>query len=390
MSHAPYILIAVGNRPHFIKLAPVVRACQEAGVPFRLLHTGQHSDNNMSQQFFDQLDIPKPDIVLVSQGRSHGAMTASILHDSEEIMLRDTPAGVLVFGDTNSTLAVALAAKKLGLWVGHVEAGPRMQHAKLTNPEEINRAIVDRISSVNFCGDQDSVANLTRENLAPSIEFVGDVMLDSFLQFRDRAIALDGPGAQAARRFPDGFIFSTFHRAENVPLGDHDAAVRLAKFLQTTPLPMLLALHPRTRRALDEAGLLHEVITCERLHVIEPTGYLETLQALQLCRFVASDSGGLQKEAYFSGKRVAFYLNDTPWQPLAKAGWVKCFGEIAAGAGWEGVTEWAMAPPPPRMPADAFGDGSAGRLIAQRLLTVTGGAGNGLNEEGHLSPPLAS
>lgn len=305
------ILTIVGARPQFIKASVVSRAiARQPGLYETIVHTGQHFDENMSDIFFNQLGIPRPNHQLSIHGGSHGEMTGRMLTEIELILMAEKPDRVLVFGDTNSTLAGALAAAKLHIPVAHVEAGLRSFNLRM--PEEINRILTDQISDILFCPTDAAVRNLEREGFShKSVEVmqVGDVMQDSALFFAQRAPPYFVKGVT------DGFILATLHRAENT-----DEPTRLASIVAAlnkvhrTQAPVVLPLHPRTRQAIQRAGLSLNVA------VIEPIGYLEMIDLLRRCELVLTDSGGVQKEAYFFGKACVTLRDQTEWVELVEIG----------------------------------------------------------------------
>src|SRR5690554_5906903 len=305
------VLTIIGARPQFIKASVVSRSIQQAeGIEEIILHTGQHFDANMSDVFFNQLGIPKPDIQLDIHGGSHGEMTGRMLAEIEQALLEHKPDRVLVYGDTNSTLAGALAAAKLHIPVAHVEAGLRSFNMQM--PEEINRILTDQISSVLFCPTDSAMANLEREGFNDKpiqVLQVGDVMQDSAEFFAQRAHAPQGFAVA------DGFILTTLHRAENTDNPERLAAiVQALNHLHQQVAPVVLPLHPRTRNVIAAQGLTLDV------HLIEPVGYLEMLWLLQRTGLVLTDSGGVQKEAFFFGKACVTMRDQTEWVELIETG----------------------------------------------------------------------
>ncbi|MBB3185656.1 UDP-GlcNAc3NAcA epimerase [Halomonas fontilapidosi] len=305
------ILTIIGARPQFIKASVVSRAIQQAdGIEEILLHTGQHFDTNMSEVFFDQLGIPRPDIQLDIHGGSHGEMTGLMLAEIEQSILTHKPDRVLVYGDTNSTLAGALAAAKLHVPVAHVEAGLRSFNMRM--PEEVNRILTDQVSDLLFCPTETAVKNLEAEGFAQKpvkVMQVGDVMQDAALLFAKRSVPPVGGN------LPDRFILATLHRAENT-----DDAERLTNIVQALnqihqeKAPVVLPLHPRTRKLIAQQGLSLNV------HLIDPVGYFEMLWLLDHCDLVLTDSGGVQKEAFFFGKPCVTMRDQTEWVELVEAG----------------------------------------------------------------------
>lgn len=305
------ILTVIGARPQFIKASVVSKAIQEVdGLTEVLLHTGQHFDANMSDIFFDQLAIPRPDYQLDIHGGSHGDMTGRMLVDIEKVMLQEKPDWVLVYGDTNSTLAGALAAAKLHIPIAHIEAGLRSFNIKM--PEEINRILTDQISRILFCPTDSAIVNLKREGFEHKpIEVlkVGDVMQDSAEFFSQQATQPQG------FTLADGFILTTLHRAENTDNPERLAAiVKALNHLHKNIASVVLPLHPRTRNLITEQGLTLDV------HLIEPVGYLEMIWLLQRTGLVLTDSGGVQKEAFFFGKACVTMRDQTEWVELIEVG----------------------------------------------------------------------
>ncbi len=300
------ILTIIGARPQFIKASVVSRAIQQAdGMEEVILHTGQHFDTNMSDIFFNQLNIPRPDIQLDIHGGSHGEMTGRMLAEIEQALLAHKPDRVLVYGDTNSTLAGALAAAKLHIPVAHVEAGLRSFNMQM--PEEINRILTDQISDLLFCPTDAAVKNLNNEGFAHKpvhVLQVGDVMQDSALLFAEQATAPSGD-------VPKGFILATLHRAENTDSPERLAAIVAAmNEVHATLAPVVLPLHPRTRKLIVQQGLELNV------HLIDPVGYFEMVWLLDHCELVLTDSGGVQKEAFFFGKACVTLRDQTEWVEL--------------------------------------------------------------------------
>ena len=305
------VLTIIGARPQFIKASVVSKAIQQTeGMQEILLHTGQHFDANMSEIFFEQLGIPRPDVQLDIHGGSHGEMTGRMLAEIEQAILLHKPDRVLVYGDTNSTLAGALAAAKLHIPVAHVEAGLRSFNMRM--PEEINRILTDQVSDLLFCPTDTAVRNLANECFAhkpAQVLQVGDVMQDAALFFGARAAAPTG------FELPAGFILATLHRAENT-----DDPTRLRSIvaalnhIHTSVAPVLLPLHPRTRKVIAALGLELNV------HLIDPVGYFEMIWLLEHAGLVLTDSGGVQKEAFFFGKACVTLRDQTEWVELIEAG----------------------------------------------------------------------
>lgn len=305
------ILTIIGARPQFIKASVVSKAIQETdGLVEVLVHTGQHFDVNMSDIFFNQLGIPRPDYQLDINGGSHGDMTGRMLIEIEKVLLKERPDWVLVYGDTNSTLAGALAAAKLHIPVAHIEAGLRSFNMQM--PEEVNRILTDQISSILFCPTQSAMDNLINEGFsskAVRVLNVGDVMQDSALLFAERATRPTGVSQE------QGFVLATLHRAENTDNPERLASIVAAlNRVHTDVAPVILPLHPRTRGLLNKHDLTLEV------ELIEPVGYLEMIWLLQRASLVLTDSGGVQKEAFFFNKPCVTMRDQTEWVELVEHG----------------------------------------------------------------------
>lgn len=313
------ILTVLGARPQFIKAAALSRVFQKRlGFNEVIVHTGQHFDENMSDVFFQELSIPKPAYNLNIHGLSHGAMTGQMLAGVEEIIQKERPDYVLVYGDTNSTLAGALAAKKLKVRVIHVEAGLRSFNMDM--PEEINRILTDRISDILCCPTEASMINLSKEgfaNFGITIAKTGDVMQDAASYYADK-VRTEEVCAQLGLT-PNQFVLCTLHRAENT-----DNIDRLKKIVQALKtigqqVPVVMPVHPRTRSKLVDMSL--DGITC-----IEPQGYLAMIGLLKSCSMVLTDSGGLQKESYFFQKYCLTLRTETEWVELVEEGVNKVVG----------------------------------------------------------------
>lgn len=305
------LLTVIGARPQFIKAAVVSRAIREhAGLREVILHTGQHFDANMSDIFFEQLDIPRPDHLLNIHSGTHGNMTGRMLLGIERVLLQEKPDRVLVYGDTNSTLAGALAAAKLHIPVAHVEAGLRSFRMKM--PEEINRIVADQLSDLLFCPTETAVRNLEQEGFThkpAQVLQVGDVMQDAALLFAAHATAPNLPKGMQE------FVLATLHRAENTDSPERlRGIVKALNQIHRDIMPVILPLHPRTKAALASCD------TALRVHVIEPVGYLHMLGFLQRCALVLTDSGGLQKEAFFFQKPCVTLRDETEWMELVEHG----------------------------------------------------------------------
>jgi UDP-GlcNAc3NAcA epimerase len=351
------ILTVVGARPQFVKAAALSRALKLHGK-FRevLVHTGQHYDASMSEVFFNEMEIPDPDYNLDVSNLTHGAMTGRMLEKVEEVLIAEKPSCVILYGDTNSTLAGALAAAKLYLPVAHVEAGLRSGNMHM--PEEINRIVTDRLSSLLFCPTEDAVRNLEKEgfgNFPCRILRSGDVMQDAALYYAEKSAA---KSTILRDNRLDEFILCTLHRAENTDDPDRLRSIVDALNRIHRQHRVFLPLHPRTRRLLEQSGIRPEF----ELH--QPVGYFDMLELLRQCRLVITDSGGLQKEAYFFKKHCVTLREETEWNELVRHG-----VNILAGADTEHILEAArrMLLMESDFSMDFYGNGQACQRIVQEL-----------------------
>ncbi|MBV8270721.1 MAG: UDP-N-acetylglucosamine 2-epimerase (non-hydrolyzing) [Cupriavidus sp.] len=357
------IVTVVGARPQFIKAAALSRAIRDVAqdrLQEVLVHTGQHYDENMSKVFFDELDIPPPDHHLEISGGQHGAMTGRMLEAVENVLLQERPDWLLIYGDTNSTLAGALAAAKLHIPVAHVEAGLRSFNMRM--PEEVNRVVADRVSSLLFCPTDTAVRNLAAEGMCEGVHNVGDVMYDVALYSRERAKRqsniLSMLGLNAG-----GFALATCHRAENT-----DSPVRLEAILGgladvARTLPVVLPLHPRTRKLIAEHGLARHL---EALIVTDPLPFLDMVALEQSARLILTDSGGVQKEAFFYGVPCVTMRDETEWVETVELGWNTLTG--ASRDGIVAAAETAMTNPPASGDHVPYGRGRAAYDILDLLL----------------------
>jgi UDP-GlcNAc3NAcA epimerase len=353
------IVTIVGARPQFIKAAAISRAIRSRfadQVEEVLVHTGQHYDENMSKVFFEELDIPQPKYNLEISGGLHGAMTGRMLEAVEKVLLDEKPDWVLIYGDTNSTLAGALAAAKLHIPVAHVEAGLRSFNMRM--PEEVNRIVADRLSTLLFCPTATAVANLSKEGIEVGVHNVGDVMYDVSLFYRDMA-RQRSQIIQTLGLNEGGYVLATCHRAENTDDRDKlsgivDALVSIAELV-----PVVLPLHPRTRKMLAEAGLMDRLRV---LTVVEPVPFLDMIRLEQCASAIVTDSGGVQKEAYFFGVPCITVRNETEWTETVESGWNHLVGSDPARI----ANAFAnLRRPLQREPL--YGDGRAADLIVARL-----------------------
>lgn len=360
------IVTVLGARPQFIKASVVSLAmAQTTGLQEVLVHTGQHFDANMSDVFFDELGMKKPDYFLDIHGGGHGAMTGRMLIEIEKVLQHERPDAVLVYGDTNSTLAGALAAAKLHIPVAHVEAG--LRSFNMAMPEEINRILTDRISRWLFTPTQTAADHLAREGFAPEhIIPVGDVMYDVALHHGARVQA--GTGLMARLGLQEkAYVLATIHRAENTDHPQRLGAIVDALISTAKTLPVVWPLHPRTRAVLQQAGRLDALANA--VHLIEPVGYLDMVQLEKFAALIATDSGGVQKEAFFYRVPCVTLRDETEWVELVDAGWnrlappVDGQSVVQALQGALGSCGQALQP---------FGVGDAAGRIVVRLLNKMG------------------
>jgi UDP-GlcNAc3NAcA epimerase len=357
------IITIVGARPQFVKAAVISRAIQdhnksqpEQPIKEIIVHTGQHFDENMSDVFFEQLSIPKPDYNLEIHSLSHGAMTGQMLEKIEKVLLDEKPDWVLVYGDTNSTLAGALAARKLHIKLAHVEAGLRSFNMDM--PEETNRILTDRISDILFCPTQSALDNLAKEgykDISAKIVRSGDVMYDASLYYVSMA-------SRPELKLPSsGFVLSTIHRQENT---DGEKKLRdIFRGLEkiSKEVPVVLPLHPRTIKKMTDFGIKPGL----DIYILEPVGYLEMIWLLSNCSIVITDSGGLQKEAYFFKKPCITVREETEWVELVSHG-----ANTLTGADADKILEAFRDPKLRKADFDTplYGTGRSGYEILQELL----------------------
>ncbi len=312
------ILTIVGARPQFVKAAMLSNAlCTSGCFNEVIVHTGQHYDPSMSDVFFRQLSIPAPAHALGIAGGGHGEMTGRMLCALEPVMLKEEPDFVLVYGDTNSTIAGSLAAAKLHIPIAHVEAGLRSYNRHM--PEEVNRILTDHMSELLFCPTENAVQNLKKEGIVSGVHLVGDIMFDAALHFGQ--IAKDSFKSELQQQLAAGeYILATIHRQENTDNPHKLAAIVHALTKLSQEIPVVFPLHPRTRDRLTEMGF-GDLLRCRGMYVIEPLGYLEMLAIEQGAALIITDSGGVQKEAYFFQVPCLTLRDQTEWGELVDMGW---------------------------------------------------------------------
>lgn len=313
------IVSVVGARPQFVKAGPVSRALRQSGFMEILVHTGQHFDASMSDVFFEELDIPRPDYNLEVHGLNHGAMTGRMLERIEEVLVSTNPDAVLIYGDTNSTLAGAVAASKLRIPIAHVEAGLRSYNRRM--PEELNRVIADHMSTWLMCPTQTAIANLAKEGITQGVELVGDVMYDTALAAKERARERSGILGRLSLQ-SQGYAVATIHRAENTDSPEQFAKVMAYLEEQSSILPVVMPVHPRTQSLLNARGGAPQGICC-----IEPLGYIDMTWLVANAALVLTDSGGLQKEAYFHQVPCVTLRDETEWVETVQAGWNRLWSQ---------------------------------------------------------------
>jgi len=351
------IVTILGARPQFIKAGSVSREiAKHKEITEVIIHTGQHFDANMSDIFFNEMKIPKPDYNLNINGLGHGAMTGQMLEKIEEVLLKEKPDWVMVYGDTNSTLAGALAASKLHIKIVHIEAGLRSFNMHM--PEEINRILTDRISNILFCPTDTAVQNLVNEgydDLNINVVKSGDVMQDGAMFYKDLAI-------KPKCDIQENYILCTIHRAENT-----DDEMRLRDIFEAlneigSEQQIILPLHPRTQKIVEKLN-----ISTDNLTIIEPIGYLEMVWLIDNCELVMTDSGGLQKEAFFFGKPCITLRDETEWVELVENG----FNVLVGADGKKILESYRNQVFNDDFDIDLYGRGKASRAIMSELINAT-------------------
>ncbi len=342
-----HIVTVIGNRPQFVKAAAVSRLLRERHDEL-LVHTGQHHDDELSTVFVRELGVPRPEVELGIHGGTNTDQTGRMLAALGPLLAERRPDRVLVYGDTNSTLAGALAAAQARIPVAHVEAGMRSFDRAM--PEELNRVLTDHASDLLLCPSQTAVDNLRREGVAGEVVLVGDVMVDIAHLFQPRA-------REETPAFQPPYILATAHRAGNVD--DPDRLQALVELLLAIPEDVILPLHPRTRARLEAAGLMDRLAA--GVELLAPQGYLDFTSLLVHARGVLTDSGGVQKEAYLAGVPCVTLRDTTEWTETVEAGW-NVLVDLDAGAALAALQRM----PPPQRP-ELYGDGRAGERVVSSL-----------------------
>ncbi len=356
------LLTIIGARPQFVKAAALSREFKKhPGLQEVIVHTGQHFDANMSDIFFDEMEIPKPDYHLNINGLSHGAMTGQMLEKIEAVLITEKPDVVLVYGDTNSTIAGALAAKKLHIKVAHVEAGLRSFNMQM--PEEINRILTDRISDWLFCPTDAAIQNLAREgfeHIDAKIIKVGDVMEDAAIYYAKKASEKSTIISQLHLQHKQ-FVLATIHRAENTDNAENLKNIIAALNEINKSHPVIVPLHPRTKKIIAQQALV------THFTIIDPVGYFDMITLLQNCSLVITDSGGLQKEAFFFQKYCITTREQTEWVELIENGY-----NVIAGTETEKIIALAKSTLKKPFPTvkNLYGNGKACENICKTLLSL--------------------
>ena len=354
-----HITTIVGARPQFIKAAPVSNALRKNHSEV-LVHTGQHYDENMSRLFFDELGIPAPDVNLEIGSGPHGEQTGRMLVGIEKILVEKKPDLVLVYGDTNSTLAGAIAAAKLHIPIGHVEAGLRSFNRRM--PEEINRILTDKISNYLFCPTSTAVAHLQKEGITAGVHRTGDVMYDAALHFAGLAEKKESVLAKLGIEHKH-YLLATCHRPQNTD--DEQALTGIVEAFIESGETVVFPVHPRTSVFLKKFGLLERMIKTKNMMPIEPVGYLEMLQLEKFAKKILTDSGGVQKEAYFFKVPCITMRPETEWVETVEDGW-----NILTGSDKRKILQAITGFLPTHEQKNHYGDGRASERIADILSSI--------------------
>jgi len=351
------IISLIGARPQFVKEAIIHEQIKKTEIEEIIVHSGQHYDVNMSDIFFQTLNIKKPDYNMNIGSGSHGEMTGKIMIEFEKIVQKENPDMVLVYGDTNTTLAGAIVASKLKIPVAHIEAGIRQEPKDM--PEEINRVLTDKISNLMFCASETSVENLKKENQIKGVHFTGDVMYDLYKKLENKFLYEKYEELNLEK---ENYILMTMHRDFNVDKKEklEKISKQIEKISKETQI--IFPIHPRTKKRIKEFGLEKHY---EKVKTIEPLDYLNLMGLVKNSKKVITDSGGLQKEAYFAKKEAIVIMPDTGWRELTDIGWNKLANE-------ENLYEKTVKETKIKYPEDIYGKGNAGELIVNKIIDYLG------------------
>lgn len=347
------IVTVLGARPQFIKAAALSRELRKRHQEV-LVHTGQHYDYGMSGVFFDSLEIPPPDVNLGVGSGNHGAQTAAMLAGIEDVLVKEKPDWMLIYGDTNSTLAGAVAASKLHVPVAHVEAGLRSFNRRM--PEEVNRVVADHLSSLLLCPSQTAVDHLAAEGIRDDVHLVGDVMLDVLNWAKERAAPKSAQTLAQLGVKQGEYLLATIHRGENTDSPERLGAI--VRALNALEEIVLFPVHPRTRKAIAASGQQ----LGSHVRAIDPLGYFEMVTASAAARLILTDSGGLQKEAYWLGVPCVTMRDETEWVETVAAGW-----NTLTGADCDQIVQKVRHFVPPSARAALYGDGRCAARCATLL-----------------------
>lgn len=353
------IMHIVGNRPQFIKLAPLTKELHKRGYEDLVIHTGQHYDSNMSDIFFDELGIEKSVENLNVGSGSHAEITARVLLGTEKVLQKYKPSLVVLYGDTDSTLAAALACRKLNIPIVHVEAGTRSYSKE--NPEEMNRVVVDHISTVCFCSDKQSVENLKKEGITENVIFSGDIMYDTFLQTK---AAADKAVVQKYKLEKNQYVLMTWHRQENTD--SRERMEQILNFLERVECKIVYPIHPRTKKMLHEFGLWEKTEHIKNLILIDPVGYQEMVCLSNDAKIILTDSGGLSKESVFAGTKCLFMVDLNIWPDLERIGWLTHI-EFDREESVKAALEQIKGEKEKEIEVDFYGDGCAAKKMVDKL-----------------------
>ena len=346
------VLSVVGARPQFVKLGPMDRSIRSRHEHV-ILHTGQHYDRSMSDSFFEVLDIPTPDYNLNIGSGSHGDQTGRMIAGIEDVILKEMPDCVLTYGDTNSTLAAAIAAVKLHVPIAHIEAGLRSYNRMM--PEEVNRVLTDHASDMLFCPSKAAYYNLAKEGLEKKAYVVGDLMVQLLLEIGDSvSVALEGLDLE-----PKGYILLTMHRQENVD--DKDKMERMMSFLEDIEETVVFPIHPRTRKRLQEFGIMQRLEQSANIKLIEPQDLLSFSALEKDARIIMTDSGGVQKDAYVFGVPCITLREETEWTETVDEGW-----NLVTGTDVEAIKDALANFVKPVTARDAYG----GKGVSERIVDI--------------------